>query len=986
MLRKILRLRPKIAYFLPTANFSEQTTKAVYTEQMYKLWQENPSKVHSSWNEYFSEIQKKDLISDKSLTKELSTEEIEKLREEVIKIYFYVRSYNKRGHELADLDPLQMDKITQEQSGVKHNLSPELDLNFYGFTQADLDKKFPISEKKISAFLATKPEWTLREINEMLHKIYCGKIGYEYHHLSMEEKGYFRNMIETFKHSSHTNADKLKIFDFLCFNECFSQFLKTKFNTSKRFGIEGCDTFVSAMSSLVDLAAEHKTEHVVFGMAHRGRLHTLATVFSKPLEQIFAEFQEIKSEGRNVWGDSGDVKYHLGTTHEKEYANGHKIRLSILPNPSHLESVNPVVYGKTRAIQDFEKDKTAEKAIGVLIHGDAALAGQGVVYESLQFQDLRGYSCGGIIHVVINNQIGFTTTPREARSSLYCTDIAKAIGAPIFHVNGDDPVAVDTVMRQAFDFRNKYKKDVFVDIVGYRRYGHNELDQPFFTQPLMYKLINETKPVYEKYASKLIAEGIMTLEHKLELETLNNNKLKQKFELSRSQNFDRKVWIAKEWEEIKLSKLFGKQKDTGIPLNLLREINEKINVIPKTFHAHPNIEKIYEARFQSVKSGEGIDFATAESLAFATLLYEGFGVRLSGQDVKRGTFSHRHAVLYDQETNERYTPLIDYLNTDLKDHKNNSIMSIFNSNLSEFGILGFEYGYSITNPNILVCWEAQFGDFANGAQVIIDNYVTSGEYKWGVQSGLVMLLPHGMDGQGPEHSSANMHRFLQAMDDDLDVVNPSRLDRVRKQILESNLQILCCSNAANYFHALRRQMRREFRKPLIMFNSKKLLRLKMANCNINELGEGLRFRRVIEEPYEAEIEQNPLNIEKVVLCTGQVYYDILEKRRKNQLKNVVIIRIEQLAPFPYDHLKAVIQNYKNANFIWCQEEHQNFGAWFYVSPRIELILEELKKTKQFEHSHVHYVGRKTAAASASGSSKIHEMEKQRFLNRIFEKI
>lgn len=563
-------------------------------------------------------------------------------------------------------------------------------------------------------------------------------------------------MIETAPFLNKTPDEKLKICETLCFNETFSLFLKNIFSTSKRFGIEGSDTFISGLNALVDEAVKLKAEHVVFGMAHRGRLNTLATVFNKPLEQIFAEFQEIKAEGKNLWGDSGDVKYHLGTTNDKIYPDGSKIRMSILANPSHLESVNPVVNGKVRAYQDFEKDFDKEKVLGVLVHGDAAVAGQGVVYESLQFQDLRGYACGGIIHIVINNQIGFTTTPREARSSLYCTDVAKAIGAPIFHVNGDDPEAVDSVMKLAIQYRNLFKKDVFIDIIGYRRYGHNELDQPSFTQPLMYNIINKVQPIYEKYSQKLIEEGVLTLNIKKQTEIKFQNNLKKAYDASKIKNIDKQAWVSKQWENMIQTDLYGKLKDTGVPLEVLQQIGKEINTIPSTFTPHPQIAKIYQQRLNSIQSGVGIDFATAEALAFASLISEGFGIRVSGQDVKRGTFSHRHAVIYDQETNASHIPLKEYC---MKLSKGpSSIFSISNSSLSEFGVLGFEYGYSISNHNVLVCWEAQFGDFANGAQVIIDNYITSGEYKWGVQTGLTMLLPHGMDGQGAEHSSANMHR------------------------------------------------------------------------------------------------------------------------------------------------------------------------------------------------------------------------------------
>ena len=483
--------------------------------------------------------------------------------------------------------------------------------------------------------------------------------------------------------------------------------------------------------------------------------------------------------------------------------------------------MNPIVCGKVRAVQDFTKDIQGDRGVGVIIHGDASFAGQGVVYETMQFAELHKYKTHGVVHIVINNQLGFTTVPKDARSGLFCTDLAKSLDSPVFHVNADEPELVEGIIKLAFEYRQKFKKDVFVDIIGYRRYGHNELDQPGFTQPLMYKTIEKTLPVFEKYSRKLIADGVIDEKYKQDLIKKYFSDFDKAYENSRNHVFNRYDWIPKPWEEIRLPSLWGNVKDTGVPISILRELSDKINVIPDGFHTHPQIRKFYEQRHAAVKEGLQIDFATSEALAFASLLYEGYGVRLSGQDVERGTFSHRHSVLKDQTENKSYTPL----QSVIKEGESHNL-SICNSHLSEFGVLGFEYGYSLAHPNVLVMWEAQFGDFANGAQIMIDNYISSGESKWGVQSGVTLLLPHGMDGQGPEHSSARIERFLQLSDDDLHKVGSGKREKLKDQIRDSNIQVVQCSNTANYFHCLRRQMRRPFRKPLIMFNSKKLLRYK----------------------------------------------------------------------------------------------------------------------------------------------------------------
>lgn len=613
-------------------------------------------------------------------------------------------------------------------------------------------------------------------------------------------------------------------------------------------------------------------------MAHRGRLNALANVFKKPLQKIFAEFQEqATGVNRETWGNSGDVKYHLGAS-EKVTIDGHDVRLCVLANPSHLETVNGVLMGNVRAVRDHLKDEEGQKTMGVLIHGDAALAGQGICYENLSMEKLNHFKVSGLIHVVANNQIGFTTTPAEARTGLYCTDVAKSIMAPIIHVNADEPELVDEAMRFAVEYRQKFKSDIFVDVIGYRRYGHNEQDQPAFTQPMMYQKINEHRPIYHIYADRLESEGVIRKNERKKLWDDELNHFRESYNESLSTNFDITKWTHTTFHRVVDLSHLGNIKNTGIDISEFKEIGRKITTIPEGCHAHPMIKKIYDQRRESIESGTGIDMATAEALAFGSLLKEGFNVRFSGQDVERGTFSHRHAVVVDQQTNRKYYPIRSLLPE--KDSKN---FQIENSLLSEYAVLGYEYGYSITNPNTLTVWEAQFGDFANGAQIVIDNYISSGESKWGVESGLVLNLPHGMDGQGPEHSSARMERFLQLMSEDLAAVEQGRKSRIKRQILNTNMQIICCSFAANYFHALRRQLRRQYRKPLINIFSKKLLKYKPAMSNYDLFESGHRFFTVMPES-EPEKLLPPEQIKKVIIVSGQGYYSLLDKRTELKLK------------------------------------------------------------------------------------------------------
>ncbi|EGR28489.1 hypothetical protein IMG5_174430 [Ichthyophthirius multifiliis] len=969
---------------------------AEYLEQVFNQWIEDSSSVHSSFDCYFKNLirgvdaQNAFQLPPQDVTKPLpiSTDYSLKLViSDNIKARLIIDEYRRNGHVVADLDPLQMKDELAKAGKSKFQVEPKLSHKDYGFTDQDLNKEIYIKDNRILGITNTqKSSWILKDLLDTLKKIYCGKIGYQYLHLSnIDEKNWIRDQIENHDSFKPTPEQLRKTADRLCRDYSFVEFLNHHFSTSKRFGSEGCDSFISGLGALIDHAAEKKVEHVVIGMAHRGRLNMLFSVLKKPADNILAEFQDIKvaEYDEENWGNSGDVKYHLGTTHDKHYEElNHTIRLSILANPSHLEAVNPVVYGKLRCIQDAIKDNSGDRSVGVLIHGDAAFSGQGIVYESIQMHDLKDYDNGGIIHIVVNNQIGFTTYPGDSRSTLYCTDIAETVQAPIFHVNADEPESVDAIIRLAMDYRHKFKKDVVVDIIGYRKFGHNELDQPAYTQPQMQKIINQKKPVYLQFMEKMLNQGIITKEQEKERRDYYEKILKEAYANSRQEKISPNEWVMKPWEEIRLPKLWGSVKDTGVDINVLKEISQKINTLPSELNVHKQIAKVYAQRRDSIEKLEDkIDFSTAEQLAFGSLLYEGYGLRISGQDVERGTFSQRHAKVNDQKVDrQKYCPLSQLLSE--QDRQINKL-TIANSHLSEFGVLGFEYGYSIANPNNLVIWEAQFGDFANGAQIMIDNFIASGESKWKQQTGLVINLPHGMDGQGPEHSSARMERFLQLSDDDVQNFL-LRKNRLKKQSVEINLQLIYCSTAANYFHALRRQIRRPFRKPLVNLFSKRLLRFQGATSSLQEFKEGNRFVTVYDEQYPNDIEEFS-KIKKVVLCSGQVYYDILERRQQNKIQDTSIIRLEQFSPFPYEHLKVIIQKYNNAKFIYCQEEHENQGGWIFSRPRIKVVLNELYKENKIKYTDLEYIGRPSNCSSATGSNSKHKQELNILLTKLYEK-
>ncbi len=740
-------------------------------------------------------------------------------------------------------------------------------------------------------------------------------------------------------------AAKREILLHLTEAEGFEAFCARKYATTKRFGLEGGESTIPAIEEVIAQAARDGVGEIAIGMAHRGRLNVLANVVRKPFAQVFSEFKGFSSNPDDVQG-SGDVKYHLGTSTDVEI-DGRVVHLSLQPNPSHLEAVDPVVMGKVRARQDMAGDtRTRRSVMGILLHGDAAFAGQGVVYETLAMSQLIGYRTGGTVHIVTNNQIGFTTVPAHAYSGLYSTDVAKSVQAPILHVNGDDPEAVVFCARMAAEFRQEFATDVVLDIVCYRRHGHNETDEPAFTQPIMYGRIKEMRTTRTLYAERLAREGAVPAEQSKAMLDAFNAELEAAFQAAQSFRPNKADWLEGHWAGIRAvgsDEEVERLHETAVALPELRAVGAALARVPEGFNLNPKIARQLDAKRAAIEAGEGIDWATGEALAFGTLLLEGHRVRLSGEDVQRGTFSHRHAVLIDQRTQAEYVPLNNI-------RQGQQRFEAFNSLLSEFGVLGFEYGYTLADPHTLVLWEAQFGDFANGAQVIIDQFIASGETKWLRMSGLVMLLPHGYEGQGPEHSSARLERYLQLC-------------------AERNMRVCNFTTPANYFHGLRRQLKANYRKPLVLMTPKSLLRHKLAVSSLAEFGPGSGFRYVIPEidaiAPEAEVR-------RVVLCSGKVYYDLLAERREKGVKDIALIRMEQLHPFPRNSLAKALAPYRQAEVVWCQEEPENMGAWTYLDRRIEGVLKELDIAAERPS----YVGREEAASPATGLAKAHQQQQE----------
>lgn len=944
-----------------TDNFLDGTS-SVYLEELQRAWEVDPQSVDESWDNFF-----RNFVGQASTSPGISGQTIQ----ESMRLLLLVRAYQVNGHMKAKLDPLGL-----EEREIPVDLDPAL----YGFTEADLDREFFLGVWRMSGFLSeNRPVQTLRSILNRLEQAYCGTIGYEYMHIPDRDKcNWLREKIETVTPRGYNAERRLVMLDRLIWSTQFENFLATKWTAAKRFGLEGAETLIPGMKEMFDRSADMGVESIVIGMSHRGRLNVLGNVVRKPLRQIFSEFSGGTKPASGEFGSytgTGDVKYHLGTSYDRPTRGGKRIHLSLVANPSHLEAVDPVVVGKTRAKQYYSNDKERKKNLAILIHGDGSFAGQGVVYETLHLSALPNYTTGGTIHMVVNNQVAFTTDPMSGRSSQYCTDVAKALNAPIFHVNGDDLEAVVHACELAAEWRQTFQSDVVVDIVCYRRFGHNEIDEPSFTQPKMYKVIRNHPQALDLYEKQLIEMGQLSKEEIDALHKKVNSILNEEFISSKEYVPNRRDWLAAYWAGFKSPEQLSRIRNTGVKPEILKNVGKAITSIPETFKPHRAVKRVYDQRAQMIETEEGVDWAVGEALAFATLLVEGNHVRLSGQDVERGTFSHRHSVLHDQETGERYCPLDHVIMNQPEE-----MFTVSNSSLSEFGVLGFELGYSMENPNSLVLWEAQFGDFANGAQVIFDQFISSGESKWLRQSGLVVLLPHGYDGQGPEHSSARLERYLQ-MSDDNPFVIPEMDPTLRTQIQQCNWQIVNVTTPANYFHVLRRQINRDFRKPLIVMSPKNLLRHKDCKSNLSEFDDvqghpgfdkqGTRFKRLIKDQNDhSDLEEG---IKRLILCSGKIYYELDEERQRLQRKDVAICRVEQLCPFPYDLVQRELKRYPNAEIVWCQEEPMNMGAYSYITPRLTTAMTALGRGK---YEDIKYVGRAPSAATATGFSQLHVKEQR----------
>jgi len=946
-------------------------TNAAYVEALYGQYLENPDAVDPSWRAYFATLGEDGLSAaqlgrgpawrrDAKLDYEtgdltsaltgqpeprakgaVSDADLRDAAKDSIHAIQLVRAYRVIGHLAADLDPLKLGKKTS---------LPQLDPNFYGFHEAELDR--PIFINGVLGMESASP----RRMVEILKRTYCGPIGYEFMHINdPEQKDWLQRRIEgPDKEIVFTKEGKRAILNKLIEAEGFEKFASLRFVGTKRFGLDGGEAMVPALEQIIKRGGQLGVKEIVLGMSHRGRLNVLANVMAKPYRQIFHEFQGGSVLPTEVQG-SGDVKYHLGASSDREFDEV-KVHLSLTANPSHLEASDPVVLGKARAKQTQLGDKTTRASVmPLLLHGDAAFAGQGVVAECFAMSGTKGFRTGGTIHFVVNNQIGFTTSPAYARSSPYPSDVALMVQAPIFHVNGDDPEAVVHVARIATEFRQLFHKDVVIDMFCYRRFGHNETDEPAFTQPLMYRAIKDHPTALELYAAKLVAEGTLTEDDVRAMIAAFQKRLDEELDLAKSHRPNRADWLDGRWSGFATAPEGDRRGETSVPLDDLLKVGRALSTAPESFHLHRTIARQLQAKAQMFETGTGFDWATGEALAFGTLLNEGCPVRLSGQDTSRGTFSQRHVALVDQETEERYWPL---------GHigEGQGEFEVVDSLLSEEAVLGFEYGYSSAEPRALVLWEAQFGDFANGAQVVIDQFIASGEMKWLRMCGLVMLLPHGYEGQGPEHSSARLERYLQLCAQD-------------------NIQVAYCTTPANYFHVLRRQVHRPFRKPLILMTPKSLLRNKRCTSFLSDMQTGSSFHRVFRDqaetvPGATTVKLVPDNeIKRVILCTGKVYFDLMEEREKRGETRIQMLRIEQLYPFPEGVLAQELARFPQAEVIWCQEEPKNQGAWTFIAPRIEMTIKDLGG-----NSRPRYVGRPEYASTAAGLMSQHLAELKAFLD------
>jgi 2-oxoglutarate dehydrogenase E1 component len=956
-----------------------QGTNAPYIDDIYARYEKDPGSVDTEWQEFFKSLKdqpadvrknaegpswgrdnwplspRDDLTSaldgnwaevEKAVgTKlvaraqakgtELTAADVHQATRDSVRALMLIRAYRMRGHFHARLDPLGIEPPRDRE---------ELDPRSYGFVEGDFDRKIFLDHVLGLEYA------TLREIVAICERTYCQTLGVEFMHITnAAQKAWIQERIEgPDKEISFTREGRRAILMKLVEAEGFEKFCDLKFTGTKRFGLDGAESLIPALEQIIKRGGNLGVKEIVVGMPHRGRLNVLTQVMGKPHRALFHEFKGGSANPDAVEG-SGDVKYHLGASSDREFDNN-RIHLSLTANPSHLEIVDPVVLGKVRAKQDQHGDPPDQRisVLPLLMHGDAAFAGQGVVAECFGLSDLKGYRTGGSLHFIVNNQIGFTTYPRYSRSSPYPSDVAKMIDAPIFHVNGDDPEAVVFAAKVAIEFRQKFHKPVVIDMFCYRRHGHNEGDEPAFTQPVMYKKIASHPSTLEIYAKRLIAEGVMTEGEVEKAKADWRVRLDAELEAGSGYKPNKADWLDGKWAGFKSA---DQEEDarrgvTGVDVAVLRDIGRKITKVPDGFRIHRTIQRFLENRAKAIDSGVGIDWATGEALAFCTLLQEGHHVRLSGQDSERGTFSQRHSVLIDQEDESRYTPF-NHLGVDQGHYE------VINSLLSEEAVLGFEYGYSLAEPKALAIWEAQFGDFANGAQVLFDQFISSGERKWLRMSGLVCMLPHGYEGQGPEHSSARLERFLQ-------------------MCAEDNMQVVYATTPANFFHVLRRQLHREIRKPLILMTPKSLLRHKRAVSRLDELGANTTFHRILYDDAvmlpDEKIKLVPDDdIRRVVLCSGKVYYDLYDEREKRGIDDIYIMRVEQLYPVPLKLLVQELGRFKNAELVWCQEEPRNMGAWHFIEPYLEWVLNQIHAPNRRPR----YAGRAASAATATGLMSKH---------------
>ena len=956
-----------------------QGTNAAYIDDLYARYEQDPGSVDAEWQEFFKSLKdtpddvrknaegaswgrdnwplapRDDLTSaldgnwaqvEKAVGTKLAAKaqakggeqsagDVHQATRDSVRALMLVRAYRMRGHFHANLDPLGIEAPRDRE---------ELDPRSYGFVDADFDRKIFLDHVLGLEYAS------LREIVAICERTYCQTVGVEFMHITNgAQKAWIQERIEgPDKEISFTREGRRAILNKLVESEGFEKFCDVKFTGTKRFGLDGAESLIPALEQIIKRGGNLGIKEIVVGMPHRGRLNVLTQVLGKPHRALFHEFKGGSANPDAVEG-SGDVKYHLGASSDREF-DGNRIHLSLTANPSHLEIVDPVVLGKVRAKQDQHGDPPDQRisVLPLLMHGDAAFAGQGVVAECFGLSDLKGYRTGGSLHFIVNNQIGFTTYPRYSRSSPYPSDVAKMIDAPIFHVNGDDPEAVVFAAKVAIEFRQKFHKPVVIDMFCYRRHGHNEGDEPAFTQPVMYKKIASHPTTLEIYAKRLIAEGVMTEGEVEKAKADWRARLDAELEAGTGYKPNKADWLDGKWAGFKSADAEEDPRRgvTGVDLSVLKDIGRKITKVPDGFRAHRTIQRFLENRAKAIDTGVGIDWATGEGLAFCTLLQEGHHVRLSGQDSERGTFSQRHSVLIDQEDESRYTPF-NHLGGDQGHYE------VINSLLSEEAVLGFEYGYSLAEPTALTIWEAQFGDFANGAQVLFDQFISSGERKWLRMSGLVCMLPHGYEGQGPEHSSARLERFLQ-------------------MCAEDNMQVVYATTPANFFHVLRRQLHREIRKPLILMTPKSLLRHKRAVSRLDEMGADTTFHRILYDDAAMQPDEKIKlvpddKIRRVVLCSGKVYYDIYDEREKRGIDDVYIMRVEQLYPVPLKALVQELGRFKSAELVWCQEEPRNMGAWHFIEPYLEWVLNQINAPNKRPR----YAGRAAAAATATGLMSKH---------------